>query len=259
MKSQVSIRVDDRGVAYITIDNSAKLNCLTTEGMTQFARSLAQLESNAGLKVAVLSGAGNKAFVGGASIDEMAALGSNAEEFITLVHRTCDAVRRLPVPVIARIDGYALGAGLELAAACDFRICSEKSVFAMPEVRLGIPSVVEAVLLPGLIGWGRTRMLLLTGRSIDARTAVDWGLVEEVTRNDELDAAVDRCVAEILSCGSSAVRLQKRLISSWETSTIPQSISESISAFTSACGGAERKELMDAYLAERLARSKNAS
>ena len=84
------------------------------------------------------------------------------------------------MPVIARIDGYALGAGLELAAACDLRVASDRAVFGMPEVRVGIPSVVEAALLPQLIGYGRARRLLLTGVTIDADEALAWGLVDAV-------------------------------------------------------------------------------
>jgi len=99
-------------------------------------------------------------------------------------------LRELPVPVIARVNGYALGAGLEVAAACDLRIASSNAVFGMPEVKVGIPSVVEAALLPGLIGWGRTRELLLFGENIDAATALAWGLVEQVVSQSELDAAV---------------------------------------------------------------------
>ena len=96
------------------------------------------------------------------------------------------------MPVIARVNGYALGAGLEVAAACDLRIASSNAVFGMPEVKVGIPSVVEAALLPGLIGWGRTRELLLFGENIDAATALAWGLVEQVVAPAELDAAVER-------------------------------------------------------------------
>ena len=129
----------------------------------------------------ILTGAGERAFVGGADIAELAHLDRDtARDFISLVHRCCDGFRRLAAPVIARIDGYALGAGLELAAACDLRVASERAMFGMPEVRVGIPSVVEAALLPQLIGNGRARRLLLTGETIDAAQALDWGLIDAV-------------------------------------------------------------------------------
>ena len=136
----------------------------------------------------------------------------SAEGFITLVHRSCDGLRDLPVPVIARVNGYALGAGLEVAAACDLRVASSNAVFGMPEVKVGIPSVVEAALLPGLIGWGRTRELLLFGENIDAATALAWGLVEQVVAPARLDAAVEARLAALLANGPQAVRLQKQLI-----------------------------------------------
>src|SRR6185437_11306337 len=104
-----------------------------------------------------------------------------------MVHRCCDGFRRLPAPVIACIDGYALGAGLELAAACDLRVASDRAQFGMPEVRVGIPSVVEAALLPLLVGHGRARRLLLTGETIDAATALAWGLVDAVAPPERLD------------------------------------------------------------------------
>ena len=156
-------------VARLTIDNARKLNSLNRALMVDIVDALTQLAADPGLRLVVLGGAGERAFVGGADIGEIAALDrDSARDFITLVHRCCDGVRRLPVPVIARIDGFTLGAGLELAAACDLRVASDRSMFGMPEVRIGIPSVVEAALLPQLIGWGRARQLLLTGELIDS-------------------------------------------------------------------------------------------
>ena len=99
--------------------------------------------------------------------------------------------------------------GLEIAAACDIRVAGTGAQFGMPEVRLGIPSVVEAALLPQLIGWGRTRRLLLTGDTIDAATARDWGLVEELVPPGQLDDAVEQLVASFLASGPRAVRLQR--------------------------------------------------
>lgn len=240
------------GVAHVTLEHAAKANSLSRTLMAQIIEALEALSADGSVRAVVVTGAGGRSFIGGANVDEMAALDAGGgREFITLVHRTCDAVRRVPVPTIARIDGHTLGAGLEFAAACDLRIASDTSVFAMPEVRLGIPSVVEAVLLPRLIGWGRTRLLLLTGRAIDARTALSWGLVEEVVPRSGLDAAVDRCLAEILACGPLAVRQQKRLIDSWMDAPTDAAIDASIAEFAAACATPERAELMQAHLAAR--------
>lgn len=259
MACLVSVVRTSDGVARLTIEHAAKANSLSRLLMTQMIEALGALSADAGLRALVVTGAGGKAFIGGANVDEMAAVDqAGAREFITLVHRTCDAVRRVPVPTIARIEGFTLGAGLEFAAACDLRIASEGSTFAMPEVRLGIPSVVEAVLLPRLIGWGRTRMLLLTGRSIDAATALSWGLVEEMVPAAELDTAVERCLTDILASGPQAVRLQKRLIDSWMDRPIDAAVADSIGEFAAACAGAEKNDLMQAHLEARSAAKKKA-
>lgn len=252
MTSLVTVLRSPEGVARLTIDHAAKANSLSRALMLEMIEALEELAEDSSLRALVVTGAGGKAFIAGANVDEMAAADrTGAREFITLVHRTCDAVRRMPFPTIARIDGHTLGAGVEFAAACDLRIASDKSRFAMPEVRLGIPSVVEAVLLPRLIGWGKTRLLLLTGRSIDAATALTWGLVEEVAPAAALDAAIDRCVGEILACGPNAVRLQKKLIDSWMDRTTDESIAASIEEFAGACAQPERSERMNAHLMAR--------
>ena len=128
------------------------------------------------------------------------------------MHHTCDCLRQLPVPVIARIDGYALGAGLEVAVSCDLRIATTHAKFGMPEVKVGIPSVVEAALIPGLIGYGRARELLMLGEIIDAETALRWGLIERVVAPEALDREVERVVAALLTAGPHAIRQQKRLM-----------------------------------------------
>ena len=176
-------------VARITIDNEAKLNTINRALAVEIVETIKQFEDDSALRLVILTGAGERAFVGGADLNELAHLDQNsAAEFITLIHRSCDGFRRLAVPVIARIDGFALGAGLELAAACDLRVASERSMFGMPEILVGIPSVVEAALLPALIGSGRARRLLLTGETIGASEALDWGLIDAVAPPDKLDA-----------------------------------------------------------------------
>jgi enoyl-CoA hydratase/carnithine racemase len=155
----------------------------------------------------------------------------------------------MPAPVIARIDGYALGAGLELAAACDLRVASERAVFGMPEVRVGIPSVVEAALLPQLIGYGRARRLLLTGVTIDAEEALAWTLVDAVAPPERLDAVVERFAAAVLAGGPNAIRLQKRLIREWEDLSATAGIARGIDTFAEAFDTDEPGRMAGAQLA----------
>ena len=248
-KQEVSVRLDARGVARVTIQNAPKLNTLNRATMTALVAAVDRLAGDGALRAVVLSGAGERAFIGGADIAEMAALdAASARDFITLVHRSCDVFRRLPVPAIACIQGWALGAGLEVAAACDLRIAAATARFGMPEVRVGIPSVVEAALLPGLIGWGRTRRLLLTGETIDAATALSWGLVEEVVPPDQLDAAVQKALGGILASGPRAIRLQKALIADWETLPLAAAIRRGVDCFAAAWETDEPRGLMQRFL-----------
>jgi enoyl-CoA hydratase/carnithine racemase len=247
----VTVRLDQRpqgSIAHVAIDNAAKLNTLGSQLMIEFVERVEALGGNDDLRAVVLTGAGDKAFIGGADIFEMARLdAASAEGFITLVHRSCDCLRALPVPVIARLNGYALGAGLEVAAACDLRIAASNAVFGMPEVKVGIPSVVEAALLPGLIGWGRTRELLLWGENIDAATALAGGFVEQVVAPGELNAAVDARLDALLTAGPQAVRLQKKLIRDWENMTLDQAVRAGIESFKQAYATDEPARMMAAF------------
>lgn len=241
----------ERDVVRVVIDHAAKANALTGALLEEFHAVLEDLSIKPP-RVLVLAGAGDKAFIGGAFIDEMAALDeASARAFITLVHRACDALRCFPAPVIARIQGVTLGAGLEMAACCDIRIAAEEAVFGMPEVKLGIPSVVEAALLPRLIGAGRARWLLLTGNSIGARQAAEWGLVEQVVPREALDMAVDGAVKALLANGPEALRAQKLLIKRWEDESLPAGIAAGIDAFAACYSGSEPRERMAAFLAAK--------
>lgn len=193
------------------------------------------------------------AFIGGADINEMHRISSSdeARQFITRIHLACSAIRDLPVPVIGRVDGYALGAGLEIMAACDLRIATKTSTFGMPEVRVGIPSVVEAALLPGLIGMGRTRRLLYLAENINGAQAEVWGLIDRlVDDTQELDAAVQDWMGKICDAGPRAIQEQKRLMQVWENCSASEGITAGIESFANAYedGGAEPKEYMGRFL-----------
>ena len=135
--------------------------------------------------------------------------------------------------------------------ACDLRIATKDSVFGMPEVKVGIPSVVEAALLPGLIGMGRTRRLLYLAENIDAVEAERWGLVEKVVEGEAaLDKAVDEWVVKIIQMGPKAIRSQKRLMQTWENCTVDDGISAGVDAFAEAYadGGKEPRRLMGQFV-----------
>lgn len=240
-------------VAFVTVDNARKLNTLNAALMAGFVEAFADLAGRDDLRAVVLTGAGDRAFVGGVDIDELAAIEGPeaARAFIGAVHACCAAVRDLPVPVIARIGGWTLGAGLELAAACDLRVAAEGAMFGMPEVRLGIPSVVEAALLPALVGWGRARQMLLLGETFDAATALSIGLVEAVVPAADLDGAVETRLAALLAAGPRAIRLQKALIRAWEGLPPEDAIAAGIDAFAAAYETDEPRTAMAAWRAAR--------
>lgn len=250
--SRVDVRIDGRDsgtIAHVTVDNRAKLNTLDSALMIEFIEKVEALAAREDLRALVLTGAGDKAFVGGASIPEMAALTrDSAEGFITLVHRTCDCLRRLPVPVIAAIDGYALGAGLEVAVSCDLRVATTRAKFGMPEVKVGLPSVVEAALIPRLVGFGRARELLMLGEIIDAATALRWGLIERMVEPDALGREVESMLVALMSAGAQAVRAQKALMRHWENHSVDAGIIAGIDAFVRAYETDEPGRMLSAFV-----------
>ncbi|MDE2007015.1 MAG: enoyl-CoA hydratase/isomerase family protein [Rhodospirillales bacterium] len=249
MTATVLTAIDARGVATVTLANAAKLNTLHPALMEQFVTAFERLSNEPDLRAVILRGEGERAFIGGADITAMAGLDpASARAFITLVHECCAAPRRCPVPVIARLAGFTLGAGLEVAAAADLRIAGAGASFGMPEVRIGIPSVVEAALLPRLIGWGKTRRLLLTGETIDAANALAWGLVEEIAPPGALDAVVERALNGILASGPRAVRAQKALIGAWEDAPIEVAVTRGIDAFAASFRSDEPARMMGEFI-----------
>jgi len=257
---ELTARGEEAQLATLTVSNESRLNCLESGLLAVFEERIRETETVENLRVVVLQGAGERAFIGGADVNELAELDAeSARRYITSVHRVCQGLRDLPVPVIARIQGYCLGAGLEIAASCDLRVATEQSQFGMPEVQLGVPSVIEAALLPQLIGWGRTRELLFGGKSFMAREVADWGLVERVTSRDRLDLVVEEWVESIVRAGPRAIRLQKKLIRDWERLPLAEAIAAGIESFVDAFATDEPRERARGFLDRRRADKKQAS
>jgi enoyl-CoA hydratase/carnithine racemase len=237
-------------VAHVVFDNARRLNVLNPPALLDLTEAFRSLAREDDLRVVVLSGAGGRAFIGGADINHMAAMrkAEDGRSFITLVHKLCQSIRDCPVPVICRLEGYTLGAGLEVAAACDMRIAADDAHFGMPEVKVGIPSVVEAALLPRLIGWGRTSWMLLTAENIGAAKAEAWGLVEEVVPASKIAEAVERCVHSIVEGTPLAVRAQKRLMRRWERLSLDEAVQAGIDAFAQSVSDGEHIAPMTAFV-----------
>lgn len=213
-------------VRHVFLDRPQKANALDTDCLEKLRRGFEELQHDPDLRVVVLAGKG-KTFCGGADTAELKTLdASSGARFVERIHEVCAAIRALPVPVIAQLHGAVIGAGLEIAAACDLRVAAEGTKFAMPEVKLGIPSVVEAALLPRLMGSGRAAWLVLTGEPIDARRALEWGLIEEIGDGAGL-------VQKLLAADRQALRMQKQLLQLWDEAPLATSVAASIERFAS--------------------------
>jgi len=240
---------DPRGVVRLTICNAGSLNVLGSSVTNGVREGLEQLATDRTIRVLIMSGQSEKSMIGGADIKEMAGLDQkSAEAFITRLRDLCEAIRKFSAPVIARIPGWCLGGGLEVAAACDFRIAAHDAKFGMPEVKVGIPSVIHAALLPRLVGWGRARWLVMTAETIDAPTALAWGLVDMVAPPGGLDAAVEHTVIALLKCGPEALRSQKALLRQWQELPLTESVNLSIGVFGRSFLTDEPKRLMQGFI-----------
>jgi len=252
-------KIVDRGagarVATVTVDNQKRLNCLNSGLVVEIACTFRELGEDGELRAIVLTGAGERSFISGADLNELQAFcADSARLYITRLHQACKAIRECPVPVIGRINGFCLGAGLEIAASCDMRAASDSAIFGMPEVVMGLPSVIEAALLPGQIGWGRTREMLLTGDTYPASEAYAMGFVQKVVAAGALDAAVDRWLDAICRTTPEASRLQKRLMNRWERVSVEEGVMAGIDALAEAYTTGEPQATIKAFFAAKAAR-----
>lgn len=236
----------------ITINRPHRANALSWDAVRELKHAVEATRELPETRVVVITGAGDRAFIGGADLHDLAGLDvCKAEQFIRAVHEAFKAIREHPVPVIAAVNGYALGAGLELVMSCDIAIASDNAHLGMPEVKVGLPSVVECALMPSLIGLMRTRELLLTGDTIDAHEAYRIGLINQVVPLAELPRAVRRMADRLSANGPRALWLQKDLISRWLNLPMDEAIEAGIKSLAMAYATDAPQRAMEAFWAQR--------
>lgn len=251
MEQYKTIQLDSNGaISTITIQRPEALNALSSEVISELSHALTQLPPHC--QVLIITGTG-KSFVAGADISEMAHF--TPTEALAFGERGAKLFRQielLKIPVIAAVNGYALGGGCELAMACDIRIASSKAKFGQPEVGLGIPPGFSGTQrLPRLVGIGIASELIFTARPINADEALRIGLVNRVVAPDELLPTVQALAEEICSHSPHAIALSKMAIQRGSQTDIDTAIAIENHLFSQAFASPEQKEGMEAFLEKR--------
>jgi enoyl-CoA hydratase len=241
------------GIATVTINRPRALNALNEATLKELLCLFASIQADATVKVVILTGTGEKAFVAGADIAEMQPIDAvTGRQFALLGHQLAAAIESLPKPVIAAVNGFALGGGCELALCCDIRLASETARFGQPEINLGvIPGFGGTQRLPRLIGKGRACELLLTGDMIDAAEAYRIGLANKVLPAAELLPAARKLAATIAAKGQLAVGFAKAALRNGLETDLTRACAYEADLFGLCFATADQKEGMQAFLEKR--------
>lgn len=251
------VRVEyDGPVAVVTMDREKALNAFNADQLRDLIDTFSEIGRNDHVRVAILTGAGTRAFAAGADVKAMATMSRDeGTEFGQLGQKAALAIETLPQPVVAAVNGYTLGGGCEVALACDIRLAAENAVFAQPEVTLGIPpGWGGSQRLPRLIGPGRAAEMILSGRRVEANEALRWGLVNAVYPADQLMTEAKRIAQTIAANSPLAVRVAKTLMRSAFGNDLAAGLASESQAFGESFESADQREGMAAFVEKRQVR-----
>ena len=245
-------------IGWLKINRPDSLNALNSEVVESLEFALRNLEQDTTVKVVVITGAGEKAFVAGGDIKEMAGMAPlAARDFARKGQQMIEYIEKMHKPVIAAVNGYALGGGLELALACDFIYASDKAKFGLPEVTLGvIPGFGGTQNLPRLIGPNKARELIFSGKVITVQQAREWGLVNAVFPAEELTAKVMEIARAIARNGMLAVASAKDAVVNGLNMTKEDGLRYESALFATLFATQDQKEGMQAFIEKRKAEFK---
>jgi enoyl-CoA hydratase len=240
-------------IAFVTLNRPDKLNALNAQCKEELEKVFGQIRASHDLDAAILTGSGPKAFAAGTDISELSSLNpESGKEFSLGGQALFDQIQHLGKPVLAAVNGYALGGGCELALACHLRIASENATFGQPEVNLGIiPGYGGTQRLPRLIGASRAAAMILTGTPITAEEAFRIGLANLVVPAARLLAETESIARTILSRGQVAVRMALKAINISMEMPLSEGLKVEASMFGECCGTADFSEGTSAFLAKR--------
>ena len=240
-------------VSTLTINRPTALNALNIEVLDDVLRVIRDVRHDASIRVLIITGAGDRAFVAGADIAAMSKMEvTDGLNFGWVGHRLMQAIEELPIPVIAAVNGFALGGGTELALACDLIVASEKARFGQPEINLGlIPGFGGTQRLPQRIGLMKARELIMTGDMIDAKTALELGLVNQVVAGEQLMDAARALAGKLVSKSAFALRQAKSALRAAATSNQDTGLDYEREAFGLVFGSADRVEGTTAFVEKR--------
>jgi enoyl-CoA hydratase len=244
----------DRGaIATLTVNRPGALNALNREVLDEILDVLHAIRRDPSIRVLIVTGAGERAFVAGADVAAMAKMSAiEGLEFSHFGHHVMNLIEGLPIPVIAAVNGFALGGGLELALACDLIVASDKARFGQPEINLGlIPGFGGTQRLPRRIGLNRAREIIFTGEMFDAKTAFQWGLLAQVVEPGELMAVARNLAEKIAQKPAVALRQSKSALRAAATMTEEAGLRFEQEAFGLTFASADRIEGTRAFVEKR--------